>query len=77
MIVRVFCLILLGALEPAVTAAQAAEAATPVDAERFAGFESTEEVSEPAAEDPAIFAPLSPISVEAETVKLPADQSIE
>mgnify|MGYP000707238548 CR=1 FL=1 len=77
MIVRVFFLIFLGGLEAAWTSAGADETVTALDVERSAGFEATEESVEPPVESREIFAPLSPIVVEAESVKLPADQEIE
>lgn len=77
MIVRVFFLIFLGVLEVAWTSAEASEAVTAVDVERSAGFEATEESVEPPVESQEIFAPLSPIVVEVESVKLPVDQAID
>ena len=77
MIVRVFFLIFLGGLEVAWDPTVANESATALDVERSAGFEATGEPVEPPGESQEIFAPLSPIAVEAEPVKLPADQAIE
>ena len=77
MIVRVFFLIFLGVLEAACSSAEATETVAAVDVERSAGFEAAEESVEAPVESREIFAPLSPIVVEVEPVKLPADQSIE
>lgn len=46
-------------------------------AERIAGFVVTEQESERDKESAGIFAPLSPITVESEPVKLPEDQRLE
>ena len=44
---------------------------------RLAGFELQAPVAELTAEDVLIFAPLAPVAVEAEPVKLPPDQQPE
>ncbi len=80
MILRACCLISLGLLESFCLGAFAAEIELDlpviVDSDRSAGFEVVSDVRERATEDSLIFNPISPITVEAEPVKLP-DESEE
>ena len=80
MILRACCLISLGLLESLSSGAFAAEVELDlpvvVDADRSAGFEAAREARERVVEDSRIFNPISPITVEAEPVKLPDEQKV-
>ena len=70
---RVFYFVLLGGLELVLGDPALAQEA-PAAEERGAAFEFAIEAKEAAEEDSRIFAPLSPVLVEAESVQLPQDQ---
>lgn len=76
---RVCCLALVGALEllSGSVAAQEAVSLEVPDIERPGAFELVAAPPEVDGEDVRIFTPLSPVTVEAEPVKLPSDQSLE
>lgn len=76
---RVCCLALVGALEliSSSAAAQEMDVVASEDSERLGAYELTTEAAVIPIEDAQIFAPLSPVTVEVEPVKLPLDQNLE
>ena len=81
MIARAYCLMFLGALSLIALPLRADDVefrpSSDELSERAAGFVVAEQAADRQKESAGIFAPLSPITVESEPVKLPEDQRIE